>query len=154
TKWIILASIAFSVLLLLPNQILELYRIIYSDKNTSDFFYLHLPVIAIGISVWFASIQIIAETRRGMASPTCAFCVAANTLAVLLGALPMIACAYGLFSAIPARLPTDQDATALVGAIWGPMEKAFGELEDRLFFGALTQLGIAVVLAAVAVWFT
>lgn len=111
-------------------------------------------VIAIGISVWFACIHIIAETRLGIVRPTRAFLVGAFVLPVLLGALPMIACAFGLLDAIPTRLPSDQDATSLVGAIWGPMETHFNELSTLLRGGAVTQLVIAGAFVAVASWST
>jgi predicted chitinase len=146
-KWIILASIAFSTLLYLPDQVLELYRIIYSDQNVLDFFYLHLPVIVIGLSVWFATGQIVAETRSRIAHPTDAFEALAVVLPLLLGALPMIACAGGLLNAIPTRLPTDQEATSLVGAIWEPMEKHFDGLKVLLRSGAAAQVTLAVALA-------
>jgi predicted chitinase len=154
TKWLILASIVFSALLLLPDQILELYRITYSDKNISDFLYLHLPIIVIGASVWFACLQIAAETRRRVASPTRAFLIAAVGLPVLLGVLPIVASAFGLLNAVPTRLPSDQDATSLVGAIWGPMEIHFTELAQHLRNGAVTQLVLAGLFAAVAWWST
>jgi hypothetical protein len=62
-KWVILACLVFSAFLLIPDQTLELYRIIYSISPRDDpqaFLRLHFPVLCIGLAVWFA-----AAGRRG-----------------------------------------------------------------------------------------
>lgn len=154
-KWVILSCLVFSALLLIPDQTLELYRIIYFASPLEaprGFLYLHLPVVLIGLSVWFAAEQVAVASRGRFAAPARSFEIAAAALPLLLGALPLIACTLGLFDAVPIRLDTDQDATRLPGAIW---ERLAGHLDDltvRLVRGGVVQAIFAVVLAAVEWW--
>ena len=85
TKWIILASLVFSALLLLPDQIIELYRDIYSDAKISEIIRrLHIPVILIGLFVWFAANQIVVATHNSITAPTRSFHRFATVLPLLL----------------------------------------------------------------------
>jgi hypothetical protein len=71
-KWIILSCVVFSALLFIPDQFLELYRIIYSENqllHPQGFPYLHVPVLVIGVSLWFAAVQVVATTRYRIAAP-------------------------------------------------------------------------------------
>lgn len=151
-KWVILSCLVFSALLLVPDQTLELYRIIYSQSPFHDaqgFISLHLPVIIIGLAVWFSASQVAAATRYRIATPARSFEWAAAALPLLLGALPLIACTIGLIDAVPVRLETDEPAIRLPGAIWGDMVERLDDLAARLRWGAAGQ---AVVTAALAVW--
>ena len=83
TKWIILASIVFSALLLIPDQVLELYRIIYSESPLTqplDFLLLHIPVTLIGIAVWFSAIHVGLATRYRIGTPARSFNFASAAL--------------------------------------------------------------------------
>jgi predicted chitinase len=154
-KWVIFSCLAFSALLLIPDQTLELYRIIYSASPVEEprgFIYLHLPIVLIGLSVWFAAGQVAAATRDRIAAPTQSFEFATVVLPLLLGALPLIACTLGLFDAVPTRLQTDQYATRLPGAIWEHLAEHFDDLAVRLFRGGMVQAVLAVALAAEEWW--
>jgi predicted chitinase len=149
-KWIILSCIVFSVLLFIPDQILELYRIIYSTsplRDPRDFLYLHLPVVVIGLAVWFAAGQVAAATRSRIDAPARSFAFAAAALPLLLSALPLIAGTFGLIDAFPARLEGDQEAARLPGAIWSDLAQHVDDLAARLFWGAVVQAVLAVALA-------
>jgi predicted chitinase len=149
-KWIVLSSIVFSALLFIPDQFLELYRIIYSTSPLRDpwgFLYLHLPVILTGLAVWFAAGQVVAATRDRVEAPAKCFAFGAAALPLLLGALPLIACTLGLIDAFPARLDADQEATRLPGAIWRDLAQHVDDLAARLFWGAVVQAILAVALA-------
>ncbi len=151
-KWVILSSLVFAALLMVPDQVLELYRIIYSVSPLDDpdnFLFLHLPVVVIGLTVWFAAVQVAGASRgRIEGAPSKTFAAATFAMPLLLGALPLIAAAVGLFDAIPTRLDTDVAATRLPGAIWGNMVARLDDLALRLTWGAALQAILTVALAA------
>src|SRR5262245_13187359 len=83
SKWIIAVSLVVAALLGLPDQSKELYRIAYSDivaspngvtspdilTSLSTFMYLHVPIILIGLIVWWGANQIATETRASIKDP-------------------------------------------------------------------------------------
>jgi hypothetical protein len=77
-KWIIALSISLALLLAIPDQINELYRIAYSNsivaylKNISplrtiiyEFVRLHVPIFLIALIVWVGAFHIVTETIAG-----------------------------------------------------------------------------------------
>ncbi len=148
--WVILSCLGFSALLLIPDQTLELYRIIYSSSPLDDpqgYLALHLPVVAIALAVWFAAGQVAAVTRYRVAAPSLFFDHAAAALALLMGMLPLAACTWGLIDAVPS-FETHLPPTVF----WGRMEAHLMDLEFRLYMGAAAQAVLTVLLAAAGWW--
>src|SRR5262245_47496097 len=154
SKWIIAVSLVLAVVLGIPDQIKELYRVEYSDSITaqglvaSHYLLLHVPVILIGFMVWFGANQIAFETRTSIEDPTTAFEIGAQWLPVVLGALPLLGCALGLYRAVPVRLPLDEDAMSLVGGPWEQYSKMFDSVSYGLHIGAAIQIAVLLALAS------
>jgi hypothetical protein len=86
TKWMIGISVLVGCVLAVPDQVLELYRTIYSDnqivgfKNLvsalTEYLILHGPVVIIATTVWFGTYCIVSETRASIPEPMPGFIAA------------------------------------------------------------------------------
>jgi predicted chitinase len=159
SKWIIAVSLVVSALLGLPDQSKELYRIAYSDiivssngvtspdilTSLSTFMYLHVPIILIGLIVWWGGNQIVTETRASIKDPEPAFVVCAQILPALLFTIPLLGCVWGLYEAVPVRVTA---SPPLVGSAWEQYDDLLQTISRSLYGGALIQLIAVVVIAA------
>jgi predicted chitinase len=149
-KWIILAAIPFSLLFALQLQVPELYRTIYSTspfaslEDFRGFLALHVSVLVVGLSLWLAAGQVTASTRHQISVPTNYFEHFATALPLFLGGLPLIFCAIGLFTTVPAALPDDDASVHIV--MWKDLEEEVGALHFRLWVGVVVQIALTVSL--------
>src|SRR4051794_37812192 len=96
-KWIIVVSIAMSLILYLPDQLRELYRIVFASPAWARRLGMFLPISIIGLICWFTANQIgAASVARAGGYRTTSF--SALLLAPLLGALPIFAAAAGQYA--------------------------------------------------------
>lgn len=136
-KWFILISILLSVLLYAPDQISELYRYTYASVcwnwHPKWFFselepcsdvglvvasflrlaWFYLTIFLIGALIWFGANQVAAESVFRMPKHSASINTWSLRLPAILGALPLIACAFGQLSSIPesieAEAPSEGD---------------------------------------------
>src|SRR5262245_51188276 len=99
-RWIIVLSLFLSVLLFLPDQILELYRIAADDAYWvvfKEFFAIGL----IAIAIWLGAFQLATESRARMPAATGRLALYIKLLPIVLGALPIAAAIVGQFRSLP-----------------------------------------------------
>ena len=158
-KWLILLSILLSVVLWLPDQTRELYRMVVADitlvnPTLQDTWFvltvilkLTLPLILISLFVWFGIYQVMTDSLRRLTPPASSQAKhVAELLPLGFGALPLLACVVGQIAAIP-YWSTDDAAAQLVA---GPWDDFAGEQSSTvglgLIGGSLILLTITVVL--------
>ncbi|MFZ2159514.1 MAG: hypothetical protein WAV72_25800 [Bradyrhizobium sp.] len=110
TKWVILIVIFLCLALILPNQVIELYRISAIEGGVS-IINLFCALTIIGLACWLGSMQVAAETRNSLSNTV--VCPFAQTLIrylpAFLGAAPVFVVALALLQARPnlERIPED-----------------------------------------------
>ena len=158
TKWIAAVSIALATLLYFPAQISELYRAILADQNLSDLVQFGLPLLALGIIVWFGANQIALESTYRQPMPHSRLLEPATRVwPVLLGILPVGASALGQYMSIPINA---DDATAALdqgGLLPGSPFFQFDEMLTKtvgqgLRWSSLVTIVVAVLVAAIVLW--
>ena len=141
TKWFILISMMLSVLLYVPDQISELYRFTYASvcwnwhykwffsefspclnvgfliASVARMIWFYLAIALIGILVWFGTHQVAAESCGRLQSRSGSVDRWIKRLPIILGVLPLLACAAGQYFAIPDALEVDPAAAAANTAI-------------------------------------
>lgn len=162
-KWIIVFSLLLAVILFIPDQTKELYRIAYSDSIAAATFgkklqvlfldiilKLHVSVILIGTIVWYGARQIASETQADIKEPKPGFFTFARLLPPALGAIPLLAFCLGLYAAIPSPV-LGQNIPPLTGGPW----EEYGRVLIRIYYGLLLGLVLQAVVSlalAVAWW--
>ena len=133
-KWLILLSVLLSVVLWLPDQTRELYRMVVADITLVNptledarfvltvILKLTLPLILISAFVWFGVYQVMTDSlERLTRPPSPPLSPQAKRVAELLplgcGALPLLACVIGQIAAIP-YWSTNDAAAQLVAGPW------------------------------------
>jgi hypothetical protein len=61
-KWIIISSALISVLLFLPDQVRELYRVAADENGLGPLAIEYASILVIGIVVWFGTVSVIEAT--------------------------------------------------------------------------------------------
>ncbi|WP_271612548.1 hypothetical protein [Bradyrhizobium sp. CCBAU 21362] len=143
-RWIVVLSVAISVLLYLPDQIQELYRIAADDLGWVTFKeFAALGVIA--IAIWASAFQLTTASLPQIpkASGRLAFYI--RLAPVLLGALPMIAATAGQFASRPARKIGEVEE---VGSIFRIQDQALAFERNMLFILAIAMLIMLVCFVA------
>ena len=112
-KWVIGISAIVSIALFLPDQTRELYRIFIADitfvspsihdalvivLRTARFI---LPIITIGVVLWFGTYQVTTESFNRIESPSILVKDFVRGLPAICGAAPLVACALGQLGARP-----------------------------------------------------
>ncbi len=117
-KWIIAVSIVMSLILYLPDQLRELYRIVFASPHWGPRVSTFLPICIIGLICWFTANQVCAASlaRSGGSRVTS---LGAFLLAPLLGALPVLAAAAGQYNSRPSGFT---DADAALNVVGSPLE--------------------------------
>jgi hypothetical protein len=115
TKWLILQSALIAVILYLPDQMREIYRIAVVEGGWLGAVEIAVPVVLICFIVWLGAALVAAEAdTRTSARSAERFAFA---LPAVLGTLPLVAFAAGLYFAVPAPPPAAAaDAGARAGA--------------------------------------
>jgi predicted chitinase len=152
TKWLVAVSIALAALLYLPAQIGELYRAILADQKPSDLAQFYLPLLALGVIVWFGANQIALESTSRQPTPHSRLLDAATRLwPILLGILPVAASSLGQYESIPANT---NDASAVLeqgGLLPGSPFYQFDEMLTKTVGVGLRWSSVATILGAFAV---
>jgi predicted chitinase len=151
-RWIIILSLFFSVVLFLPDQILELYRIAADDAGWVAFKEF-LAIALIAIAIWLGAFQLTTESRARMPAATGRLSLYIRLLPVVLGALPIVAAIAGQFASRPAdpRLtPEKMNSISEVGSIFRIQDKALSSERLTLVFLALGLFVLLVVFVVFA----
>ncbi|SFV17312.1 hypothetical protein [Bradyrhizobium arachidis] len=143
-RWIIVLSVAISVLLYLPDQIQELYRIAADDLGWVTFKeFAALGVIA--IAIWASAFQLTTASLPQIPQPSARLAFYIRLAPVLLGALPIIAATAGQFASRPARKVGEVEE---VGSIFRIQDQALAFERNVLFILAVTMLIMLVCFVA------
>lgn len=151
-RWMIVLSIFLSVVLYLPDQIRELYRIAADDFGWTafkEFFAISL----IAIAIWLGAFQLTTESISAMPAATGRLAVYMKTLPVLLGALPIAAAMAGQLASRPQdprQIPEAMNSINEVGSIFRIQDKALASERFMLLLlaGGFLLLLVAFVLLA------
>ena len=142
--WIILLSCALFVLLYLPGQIRELYRIELLEAGGRGPLIL-LPVLLISAAVWLGARLVtadaVARLSQAAARPTRVF---ADALPVVLAVLPLLGLALGVLNALPLLA----GGLKLLGA--SLVENAADPAPTDYRLEAITAAAAAVIAAVLA----
>ncbi|MEQ1578062.1 MAG: hypothetical protein ABL894_10445 [Hyphomicrobium sp.] len=135
--WIILLGAAISVILYLPDQIRELYRIEIAERGTTGFALLAIPVVLIAELVWLGAKLVTTHRQMGAEAPLRSTDIVATALPAGLGTLPLVAFALGLYFALPVLGGTIGEGQAIVGP-------AFDKYNEQLArdFGTLQKFAL------------
>ncbi|PAY08529.1 hypothetical protein CK489_12440 [Bradyrhizobium sp. UFLA03-84] len=144
-RWIIILSVAISVLLYLPDQIQELYRIGADDIGwTTVKEFIAIGVIA--ITIWAAAFQLTAATIARMPRATGRLALYIRLAPVILGALPILAATAGQLGSRPAQKIGEVEE---VGSIFRIQAQALAFERNMLLILAFAML---ILLAAFVVF--
>jgi predicted chitinase len=155
-KWIIIISILICVLLYVPDQVSELYRISATEDGSvaaAQF----ISLIAIAAIIWFGAFQVTTETMALRGPFTGMFTHILRVLPPALGTLPLLAAAIAQLSSRPKTLSsvagklglTDADLAALkqVGSVFRIQEEALKGDATALWSYFLWLIAIAIIFA-------
>ena len=151
-RWIIVLSLFLSVVLYLPDQIHELYRIAADDPGWVVF----KEFLAIGLiatAIWLGAFQLSTESRAHMPAATGRLALYIKLLPVVLGALPIVAAIAGQFASRPddPRLtPEKMNSISEVGSIFRIQDMALASERMTLTFLALGLFALLVAFVAFA----
>jgi predicted chitinase len=152
-RWLIAISVVISVLLFLPDQIRELYRIAAADAGwiaAKEF----IAILLISITIWLGALQLTTETLVRIPAPTGRAAFYFGAIPVVVGVLPVLAAMLGQLASRPGNLhlsPDQRNVIEEVGSIFRVQARAFEY--DRfillVFFAALLAIAI---LSAIVMW--
>ena len=168
TKWMIAVSVFLSVILFLPDQIRELYRIVVADVTLVNIDFASLwnftfrdwgdlakvaiivaklvvPVFLLSLALWAGLNQVMAESLRRIADPTPVTQTVARLLPPLFGVLPLVAAALGQVLSIP-RLAEVEKSDDPVASAW---DNFASELFQTIAPG-LIWIGVGTLVLALA----
>ncbi|WFU40075.1 hypothetical protein QA640_38625 [Bradyrhizobium sp. CB82] len=146
-RWIIVLSIVLSILLYLPDQIQELYRIAADDigwVTVREF--VALGVIA--TTVWAAAFQLTTASLPKIPHATGRLAFYIRVAPVVLGALPIIAATAGQFASRPAQKVGEVEE---VGSIFRIQDQALAFERNMLLILACAML-IMLVCFVIFAW--
>ncbi|WP_233475650.1 hypothetical protein [Bradyrhizobium brasilense] len=135
-RWIVVLSVAISVLLYLPDQIQELYRIAADDigwVTVGEF--IALGVIA--ITVWASAFQLTTATLPLIPRATGRLALYIKLAPVVLGALPIVAATAGQLHSRPAEKIGEVEE---VGSIFRIQDQALAFERNMLLILAFAML--------------
>jgi hypothetical protein len=146
--WLVLLALFASVVLALPDQVIELYRIIYADFRLVEVLKLALSIAVMSASLGFTSSILAAmvlapgDAVSGHIRPYARF------LPFLLAALPIISCGVGHFAAMPkALMPEKITDLQQVGSPWWDFAQTLAQQVDA----KLRLLGCLYIVAGLGV---
>lgn len=149
-KWMILLSAMISVVLYLPDQVRELYRIAAADGGwiaAKEF----IAIAVIALALRFGAFQLAAATSEEIGDATIASRHVLRLLPIVLGLLPIIAAIAGQLASRPdLKVPADVDIATLrqVGSVFRIQEQMLNG--DKLIlwvcFGVLLIIALAFIV--------
>lgn len=155
--WISVLALFITVLLYLPDQIREVYRISISENGWVGYGLIAVPVLAISVIVAVGAKVVVTDCHDRLENPGRLVSWVADALPAALGAAPLLALAAGLFSALPSSVdsaalgasgPGNAGAAtdAALKSLSAQLRAELGQLETL----ALVTLGIALAFLLVA----
>ena len=151
-RWIIVLSLFLSVLLYLPDQIRELYRIAADDAGWIAFKEF-VSIALIAIAIWLGAFQLTTESIEQMPSTTGRLALYVKLAPVVLGALPIMAALVGQLASRPddPRLSPDKmNSVSEVGSIFRIQDQALASERSTLVLFALGLSVLLIVFLALA----
>ena len=147
-KWIILVDVVLCVLLYLPDQIREFYRITVTTSLSGGAVLLAW-IVVVGTAIWIAAVQISIEAEKQLADTGVSHDL--RWLPVLLGVAPIFTAALAQLQSIP-EMPTASGTMMEVGSI---VRIQASELEaNAIRFKAMAGiLALAGIVFGVLAWF-
>ena len=147
-KWIILVDVVLCVLLYLPDQVREFYRITVTTSLSGGAVLLAW-IVVIGTAIWIAAVQISIEAEKQLADTGVTRDL--HWLPVLLGVAPIFTAALAQLQSIP-EMPTASGSMMEVGSI---VRIQASELEaNAIRFKAMAAvLALAGIVFGVLAWF-
>lgn len=143
-KWVIIVSILVSLILYAPDQLREIYRIIYADLTFDGLVQAFLPIFLIAVMCWLTAHQVVQASVERL--PPGRVRIAGQLLPPLLGVLPLLASAAGQYDSLPARFG-EADALNVVGSTW---ESYDVDLAATVGYGLETGAAVLVACALVS----
>jgi predicted chitinase len=147
-RWLIAISVVISLLLILPDQIRELYRIAAADAGWIAAKEL-IAILLISVTIWLGAFQLTTETLIRIATPTRRAAFYLRALPVLAGLLPVLAAMFGQLASRPGNLhlsPDERNVIEEVGSIFRVQAKAFAYDRRILLVFFVVLLAVAIVL--------
>jgi predicted chitinase len=145
-KWIILVDVVLCILLYVPDQIREFYRITVTTSLSGGAVLLAWMLV-VGTAIWIASVQIAVEAEHQLAGTGADHDL--SWLPALLGAAPIFAAALAQLESIP-EMPTASGNMMEVGSIVRIQASELQENASRLrtMSGVLAGAGLVFGIAA------
>jgi len=142
-KWIILVDVVLCILLYLPDQIREFYRITITTSLSGGVVLL-VWMVVIGTAIGIASVQIAVEAENQLAGNGVTRDL--SWLPALLGAAPIFVAGVAQFASIP-EMPTASGSMMEVGSI---VRIQASELEVNAF--RFKVMGGVLIFASIVFW--
>jgi hypothetical protein len=152
-KWIIAVDVLICALLNVPDQTREFYRITVSS-SLFDSALLIIWLVLIGMTIWFAARQIVAEAESHLTPPaTRAARLLIKFGPIVLGALPIMLAALAQLQSIP-EAPKASESMLEVGSILRIQNAELAINAKALRWMSVVLWGAAVVVIAFTWWLT
>ena len=146
-KWIIAVDVLICALLNVPDQTREFYRITVSS-SLFDSALLIIWLVLIGMTIWFAARQIVAEAESHLTPPaTRAARLLIKFGPIVLGALPIMLAALAQLQSIP-EAPKASESMLEVGSILRIQNAELAINAKALRWMSVVLWGAAVVVIA------
>lgn len=153
-KWIVAFCLIMSLVLFLPAQIRELYRIALADRVSSELASLYIGVTVIALALWIGALVVARASLDQIAEPTPLTYLVARLLPPMLAAMPLLASAAGHYRSRPRAI--DAAAAAFARTAGSPWENYDLTITKEITPGLVTAslalaLGAAILAATLAV---
>jgi predicted chitinase len=147
-KWLVVISVVISLMLYLPDQVRELYRISAADGGLTALKQL-AAIFTIGLCIWFGAFQITTETltKVDCSKPWTMWFI--RTAPMFLGMLPMLAATAAQLLSRPALKGLDREDLTLLRQVGN----IFRIQENTLYDHALILIILAAFTALIAIIF-
>ena len=142
-KWLILSIVFISAVLAVPQQIVELFRVIYANNTLAEYLGLGFGVALLSLSSWcFAVFLINISLARRRRQPS-EMRTMMGAVAAVIGALPVAGSLIGIgWRCRPRRRSSNPQKT--IGSPWEGF--SLQGLNDHLVWGAYLHLAVLAVL--------
>jgi hypothetical protein len=142
-KWLILSIAFISTVLAVPQQIIELFRVIYANDTLAEYLGLGFGVALLSLSSWcFAVFLINISLARRRRQPS-EMRTMMGAVAAVIGALPVAGSLIGHLLALPTETAIVQSQKT-IGSPWEGF--SLQGLNDHLVWGAYLHLAVLAVL--------
>lgn len=147
SKWVIAIALLLCGILLVPNQVIELYRIAAIEGKFVALF-MFGSVAVISLAIWLGAIQIAAQTQSS-GDITDLYAARLNRyLPVVLGTLPLLCAAIALFKSRPSLEKVSEEARQ-VGSVLRVQYDTLVVVKNTLLIYGLIFLAMACIIAVI-----